>query len=110
MALLVLLPFLQQPQQHHSPRHRSLLASALPTPSHPPLIQTNNNKININTNPHFATFILTLLLSNMRPVTLAVLSQNSARTYSFKLSARVSSERSNLVSTQHGPKKSPSSS
>jgi len=71
---------------------------------------TNNNNISTNTSPHFVTFILTLLPSNMPPVILAVLSQNSARIYSFKPSARVSSERSNSVSTQHGPKKSPSSS
>ena len=68
----------------------------------------NNNST--NTSPQFVTFMLTLLPYNMPPVTLAELSQNSARIYSFKLSARVSSERLNSVSTQDGPKKSRSSS
>ena len=101
-VLLVLLPY----HQLLSPHHHSQLESAPPTPSLPLLIPTNNNNISINTNPHFVTFILTLLPSNMQLVTLAELSQNSARIYSFKPSARASLEKSNSVSIQHGQKKS----
>ena len=108
-AHLALLPSPQQ-QPHRLLHHNSPLASAPPTPSRPPLIPTNNNNTSTSTNPHFVTFTLTLQPSNMLPVTLAELSQISARIYSSKLSARASSERLNLVSTQIGPKKSLSSS